>query len=55
MKKGVAGYFVVWSIIGILVGLFMVFKGYKGEGLGSMLTLIIGIFVVVKEIADIIH
>ena len=55
MKKGIAGYFIVWSLIGILVGLFLAFTVSRGEGLSPAMTLLVGIFVVVKEIADIFH
>ena len=49
------GYFILLSIVGILVGLFMVLHAVGGNGLGSILTFIIGIFVVIKEILDIAH
>ncbi len=53
--KGAGGWFVVLSIIGILVGIFLVITGWGGNSLGSGMTLIIGLFVVVKEILDIAH
>jgi len=53
--KGAAPYFVALSIIGILVGLFLVSRGLSGTGLSATLTLIIGLFVVIKEILDIFH
>ena len=55
MMKGAAPYFVALSIIGILVGLFLVSRGLSGTGLSATLTLIIGLFVVIKEILDIFH
>lgn len=53
--KGSSGWFVLLSVLGILVGLFMVSRGMGGEGLGSGMVLAIGIFVVIKEILDIFH
>jgi hypothetical protein len=53
--KGTSGYFVALSVIGILVGLAMVFLGMNGNGLTPLVTLILGIFVVFKEILDIFH
>ena len=55
--KGSGGnmYFVLLSIVGILIGIFMVMQGLDGKGLGSGVVLIIGIFVVIKEILDIFH
>lgn len=49
-----AGFFTVLSILGIFVGAFMVQRGASGHSLGPTLLLIIGIFVVFKEILDII-
>jgi len=54
-RKGAAGYFILLSILGILVGLFMVSRGLDGTGLSATLALVIGIFVVIKEILDIFH
>ena len=53
--KGTAPYFVALSIIGILVGLFLVNQGLSGQGLSATLALVIGLFVVIKEILDIFH
>ena len=53
--KGASGWFVLLSIIGILVGIFMVVTGWGGNSLGPSVTLILGLFVVVKEILDIAH
>ncbi len=53
--KGTPAYFVMISVLGIMVGLFLVFMGVNGTGLNPMLTLIIGIFVTIKEILDIFH
>ncbi len=55
MKKGTAIYFVIWSILGILVGLFLIFHGNGGNGLSPTLTLLVGIFFVIKEIVDMFH
>jgi len=48
-------YFVLLSIVGILVGIFMITQGLDGKSLGPTVVLIIGIFVVIKEILDIFH
>ena len=55
--KGSGGnmYFILLSIVGILVGIFMVTQGLDGKSLGSGTVLVIGIFVVIKEILDIFH
>lgn len=53
--KGTAPYFVALSILGILVGLFLVKQGWDGTGLTATATLVIGLFVVGKEILDIFH
>lgn len=47
-------FFTVLSVIGIMIGVFLVSRGMGGHGLGSVLTLIIGVFVTVKEIMDLI-
>ena len=54
-KKGAAGYFILLSIIGVLVGLFLISHGMSGNSLGPAITIAIGIFVVIKEILDIVH
>ncbi len=53
--KGGGGYFVILSIIGILVGMYMLSQGFGGKDLSSGTTIIIGLFVVFKEILDIFH
>lgn len=55
MKGGGGGWFVLLSILGILIGIFMVVTGWGGRPLGATLTLVIGIFMVIKEILDIAH
>ncbi|MBI2173107.1 MAG: hypothetical protein HYT73_02755 [Candidatus Aenigmarchaeota archaeon] len=55
MKKGAGGWFIILSIIGILVGIMMVITAWGGSSMSPMLTLLIGIFVVIKEILDIAH
>jgi len=55
IMRGAAVYFVALSVIGILVGLFLVNQGLSGKDLPATLALAIGIFVVVKEILDIFH
>lgn len=53
--KGTAPYFVALSVLGILVGAFMLKQGLDGNGLSAGVTLAIGIFVVIKEVLDIFH
>ena len=45
-------FFVFLSIFGVLVGLFLISQGLWGDGIGGTLTLIVGIFVTVKETLD---
>ena len=47
-------FFTALSIFGVLVGLFLVSQGMWGDGIGKLLTLMVGIFVTVKEILDIV-
>lgn len=53
--KGNQAYFVMLSVLGIMVGMFLVFMGVNGAGLNPMLTLLVGVFVTIKEILDIFH
>ncbi len=53
--KGAGGWFVLLSIIGILVGIMMVITAWGGSSMSPMITLLVGIFVVIKEILDIAH
>ncbi len=53
--KGHAAFFVVLSLIGILVGILLAMKGWAGEGIGPLMTLFLGIFVAVKEVLDLAH
>lgn len=52
--KKMPAFFTAISIFGVFVGLFLVSQGMWGGGIGSWLTLIIGIFVTVKELLDIV-
>ena len=47
-------FFTVISLIGVLVGLFLISQGMWGGGIGGTLTFIIGIFVTIKELLDIV-
>ncbi|MBI3051931.1 hypothetical protein HYY74_05755 [Candidatus Woesearchaeota archaeon] len=47
-------FFTALSVIGIIVGLFMVNRGMTGHELGPVLVLVIGLFVVIKEVMDIL-
>jgi len=46
-------FFIILSLIGVLVGIFMVLFSVSWGGLPAFLTFIIGIFVIIKEILDI--
>ena len=54
-SKGGGGYFIVLSIIGILVGIWVLMQGLGGNSIGPGIALILGIFIVIKEILDIFH
>ena len=43
------------SIIGIVLGLFLFFRAIHGDGIGSLVTMMIGIFVTIKEILDMLQ
>ncbi len=47
--------FILLSIIGIGIGLFLANTGFNGQGLGATATLLVGIFFTIKEILDIIN
>ena len=47
-------FFTALSVVGIIIGIFLVMRGMHGDGIGAVLTLIIGIFVTVKEIMDLV-
>tara|TARA_Y100000310_G_scaffold345782_1_gene469822 strand:- start:17919 stop:18077 length:159 start_codon:yes stop_codon:yes gene_type:complete len=47
-------FFVILSIIGVLVGLFLISQGMWGDGIGKTLTFMVGIFVTVKELMDMV-
>ncbi len=49
------GIFILLSIIGIVIGLFLASTGLNGQGLGATATLIVGIFFTIKEILDILN
>lgn len=49
------GIFILLGIIGIGIGLFLANTGFQGQGLSSTLTLVVGIFFVIKEILDILN
>ena len=54
-RKGTTPWFIGLSVLGILVALFMAYRGWGGSGLGAGLTLAIGVFFVIKEVLDIFH
>lgn len=54
-SKGSTGYFIILSIIGILVGIWMLLQGFGGKPITPGIAIILGIFVVIKEILDIFH
>lgn len=53
--KGFHPYFALVTIIFILFGIFLTFRGYHGDGIGALPTMILGIFIVIKEILDLAH
>ncbi len=55
MKGGGHPFYIALSIIGVLIGLALVLHGMNGGNLSSGLVLVIGLFVVIKEILDIFH
>ena len=54
-RKGTTPWFIGLSVLGILVALFMAYRGWGGSGLGAGLTLAIGVFFVITEVLDIFH
>ncbi len=55
MKGGGHPFFIVLSLIGVLIGISLVLHGMNGGNLGSGLVIVIGLFVAIKEILDIFH
>ena len=53
--KGSSPIFLLLSVIGILIGLFLINHGLSGKDLPAFFVLILGIFVTIKEILDIAH
>ena len=49
------GIFILLSIIGIGVGVFLVNLGLNGQGIDATLTLIVGVFFAIKEVLDILN
>ena len=49
-----AAFFTVLSLIGVLIGLFLLSQGIWGDGLGKALTFAVGIFVTIKDILDMV-
>ena len=49
-----AGFFTMLSAFGVLVGLVLISQGMWGSGLPKFATLLVGIFVTIKEILDMI-
>lgn len=43
------------SLIGIAVGVLLFMRAINGNGLGALLSVAVGIFVVLKEILDMFH
>lgn len=50
--KGMTQFYVVLSLIGILIAGLVAWQGLSGNGLSPILTLMLGIFFVLKEILD---
>ena len=55
LKGGGHPFFIVLSLIGVLIGIALVLHGMNGGTLGSGMVLAIGLFVTIKEILDIFH
>ena len=54
--KGVGHpFYIVLSIIGVLIGIALVMHGMNGGNLGPGMVIAIGLFVAIKEILDIFH
>jgi len=49
------GIFILLSIVGIGIGLFLANTGFQGQGISATVTLLVGIFFVIKEILDIFN
>ncbi len=49
------GIFILLSLVGIGIGLFLANSGLNGQGLGATATLLVGIFFAIKEILDILN
>jgi len=47
-------FFLALSVLGVLVGIFLIRQGIGGDGLGAITTLIVGIFFTIKEVMDMI-
>jgi hypothetical protein len=50
-----AEYFIVLSIFGIGLGLFLAIRGFQGDGLGPLALIAVGLFMMIKEILDIVN
>ena len=48
-------YFIILSIVGIFVGIAMIIVGFGGNSLSAPIVVILGFFVLFKEILDIFH
>ena len=47
-------FFIALSLFGVLVGVFLITQGLAGNELGAFPTVLLGLFVTVKEIMDIV-
>lgn len=50
-----AGFYMLLSVFGILLGAFLAYRGFGGHGLGAAAVVAVGIFFTLKEILDIIQ
>lgn len=48
-------FFIIVSVLGILLGIFMFIRGLGGDGLSALAVLAIGAFITFKEVLDIFH
>lgn len=54
-SKGSGGYFIILSVIGVLIGIWVMLQGFGGKGITPGIAIVLGIFMVIKEILDIFH
>ncbi|MBI2971734.1 MAG: hypothetical protein HYY37_04935 [Candidatus Aenigmarchaeota archaeon] len=53
--KGFAALYLFLSIFGVGIGLWVTWQGVTGNSLGGIALIAVGVFMVIKEILDIVH